>query len=68
MYTTTTIFRNRELSNDLAVMRTNPEWPEYPLSPTTFADWLTHQQGSVTTLSMDYETLGERQSGRHGRV
>lgn len=60
VYNTTTIFRNRELSNDLAIMRTDPEWSEYPLSPTTFADWLTHQQGSVTTLSMDYETLGER--------
>lgn len=53
VYNTTTLFRNRELSNDLAVMRTNPEWSEYPLSPTTFADWLTHQQGSVTTLSME---------------
>ena len=66
VYNTTTIFRNRELSNDLAIMRTDPEWPEYPLSPTTFADWLTHQQGSVTTLSMDYETLGERQSDATG--
>lgn len=66
VYNTTTMFRNRELSNDLAVMRTDPEWPEYPLSPATFADWLTHQQGSVTTLSMDYETLGERQSDATG--
>ncbi|MFR4416590.1 MAG: hypothetical protein ACLT8E_03925 [Akkermansia sp.] len=66
VYNTTTIFRNRELSNDLAIMRTDPEWSEYPLSPTTFADWLTHQQGSVTTLSMDYETLGERQSDATG--
>lgn len=63
---TSTIFRNRTLSNDLAVNRVDPEWPEYPLSPYIFADWLTSQPGSVTTLSMDYETLGERQSDATG--
>lgn len=66
VYNTTTIFRNRELSNDLAVLRTNPEWSEYPLAPTTFADWLTKQPGSVTSISMDFETLGERQSDSTG--
>ncbi len=66
VYNCTTIFRNRELSNDLAVLRTDSEWSEYPLAPTTFADWLTHQQGSVTTLAMDFETLGERQSDATG--
>ncbi len=61
-----TIFRNRTLSNDLAMRRTDPSWSEFPLSPLTFADWLTHQPGSVTTLSMDYETLGERQNAASG--
>lgn len=63
---TSTIFRNRTLSNDLAMNRTNPEWAEYPLSPYEFSSWLTSQPGSVTTLSMDYETLGERQSDATG--
>lgn len=58
---TSTIFRNRGLSNDLAINRTNSDWEEYPLSPYVFADWLTNQPGSVTSLAMDYETLGERQ-------
>lgn len=63
---TVTICRNRELSNDLAVYRTNPSWSEYPLSPIKFAEWLTYQLGQVTTLAMDYETLGERQSDATG--
>lgn len=63
---TKTIFRNRSLSNDLAIKRTDENWSEYPLSPQTFADWLTKQPGQITTLSMDYETLGERQSGATG--
>lgn len=63
---TVTLFRNTELSNDLAINRTNPEWQEYPLSPYTFADWLSNQQGSVVNLAMDYETLGERQSDATG--
>lgn len=63
---TATIFRNRELSNDLANRRIDPTWEEYPLSPYTFADWLTAQEGQCTNLSMDYETLGERQSDATG--
>ncbi|MBT9449487.1 alpha-amylase [Akkermansia glycaniphila] len=63
---TTTLFRNRELSNDLANNRTNPAWSEYPLSPYTFADWLTQQHGQAVNIAMDYETLGERQSDATG--
>lgn len=63
---TTTIFRNRELSNDLANRRTDPSWSAWPLSPYTFADWLSAQQGQCVNLAMDYETLGERQSDATG--
>ena len=66
VFRTTTIFRNRTLSNDLANRRTDSSWSEYPLSPLTFTDWLSNQPGSVTTLSMDYETLGERQNAATG--
>lgn len=63
---TKTIIRNRHLSNDLANRRTDPTWNEYPLSPYTFADWLGQQEGQVVNLSMDYETLGERQPDSSG--
>lgn len=63
---TKTIIRNRHLSNDLANRRTDPAWSEYPLSPYTFANWLGQQGGQVVNLSMDYETLGERQADSTG--
>lgn len=63
---TKTLVRNRHLSNDLANRRVDPSWSEYPLSPYTFADWLGQQQGQVINLSMDYETLGERQADTTG--
>ena len=63
---TKTIIRNRHLSNDLAINRVDPSWSEYPLSAYTVADWLHHEQGQVVNLSMDYETLGERQADSTG--
>ncbi|MBR3926631.1 MAG: glycoside hydrolase family 57 protein [Akkermansia sp.] len=63
---TKTIVRNRHLSNDLANRRVDPSWSEYPLSPYTYADWLGQQQGQVVNISMDYETLGERQPDTTG--
>ncbi len=63
---TKTLIRNRHLSNDLANRRTDPTWSEYPLSPYTFADWLEQQEGQVINISMDYETLGERQPDSTG--
>ncbi|MGN0865711.1 MAG: glycoside hydrolase family 57 protein [Akkermansia sp.] len=63
---TKTLLQNRHLSNDLANRRVDPSWSEYPLSPYTFADWLGQQQGQVVNLSMDYETLGERQADTTG--
>lgn len=63
---TKTIIRNRHLSNDLANRRVDPSWSEYPLSPYTFAEWLGQQEGQVVNISLDYETLGERQSDTTG--
>ncbi len=63
---TKTIVRNRHLSNDLANRRVDPSWSEYPLSPYTYADWLSKQEGQVVNISMDYETLGERQPDTTG--
>ncbi len=63
---TKTLIRNRHLSNDLANRRVDTSWSEYPLSPYTFADWLGQQEGQVVNISMDYETLGERQPDTTG--
>lgn len=63
---TKTLIRNRHLSNDLAINRVDTSWSEYPLSPYTYADWLHNEQGQVVNLSMDYETLGERQPDSSG--
>ena len=63
---TKTIIRNRHLSNDLANRRVDPSWSEYPLSPYTFAEWLGQQEGQVVNISLDYETLGERQPDTTG--
>ena len=63
---TKTIIRNRHLSNDLANRRVDPSWSEYPLSPYTFAEWLGQQEGQIVNLSLDYETLGERQPDTTG--
>lgn len=62
----TTIFRNSELSNILAVNRVDSGWSEYPLSPYVFTDWLTNQPGNVVPIVLDYETLGERQDDASG--
>lgn len=63
---TKTIIRNRHLSNDLANRRVDPSWSEYPLSPYTYAEWLGQQDGQVVNISLDYETLGERQPDTTG--
>ncbi len=63
---TRTLIRNRRLSNDLAKNRTNPAWEHYPLSPYTFADWVTREQGQVVNLSLDYECIGEHQTDSSG--
>ncbi len=63
---TKTLVRNRELSNDLAVNRVDPSWVEFPLSPYTFSGWLHKQEGQIVNISMDYETLGERQADSTG--
>lgn len=63
---TKTLLQNRHMSNDLANRRVDPTWSEYPLSPYTYADWLGQQEGQVVNISMDYETLGERQADTTG--
>jgi alpha-amylase len=61
-----TLLRNYQLSDDLAFRFSDPSWPNHPLAPETFAQWLNDSPGDVVNLFMDYETLGEHQSAETG--
>jgi alpha-amylase len=61
-----TLLRNYRLSDDLAFRFSDPSWPNHPLAPETFAQWLNDSPGDVINLFMDYETLGEHQSAETG--
>jgi alpha-amylase len=56
-----TLLRNATLSDDLGFRFSDKNWPEYPLGPETFAQWLLKAPGDVVNLFMDYETIGEHQ-------
>ena len=56
-----TLLRNPGLSDDLGFRFSDKSWPEHPLSPEVFADWLSKSPGDVVNLFMDYETIGEHQ-------
>lgn len=56
-----TLLRNSELSDDLGFRFSDRNWPEWPLTPEKFADWLAAAPGDVVNLFMDYETIGEHQ-------
>jgi len=57
----TTLLRNYKLSDDLGFRFSDQNWPEYPLTPTKFAQWLSEAPGDVVTLFLDYESIGEHQ-------
>lgn len=56
-----TLLRNIPLSDDLGFRFSDPNWPEYPLTPEKFANWLAECDGDVVNLFMDYESIGEHQ-------
>ncbi|HEY8960652.1 MAG TPA: glycoside hydrolase family 57 protein [Luteolibacter sp.] len=56
-----TLLRNATLSDDLGFRFSDKNWPEYPLAPGKFAQWLLEAPGDVVNLFMDYETIGEHQ-------
>ena len=57
------LLRNFNLSDDIAFRFSNRTWEMWPLTASTFADWLHNstQNEEVTNLFMDYETFGEHQ-------
>lgn len=59
-------YNHMSLSKDLAERRIDPSWSEYPLSPETFNNWISEQQGSIINLCLDFEILGAHQDASSG--
>ena len=62
----TTLLRNYKLSDDLGFRFSDQNWPEHPLTPAKFAQWLAEAPGDVVTLFLDYESIGEHQKPETG--
>ena len=57
------LLKNYSLSDDIAFRFSNPQWKEYPLMASKFAQWVNRVNGNGHTINlfMDYETFGEHQ-------
>lgn len=57
------LLRSYRLSDDIAFRFSDRNWPDWPLSPARFADWLDAlpAEDRCVGLFMDYETFGEHQ-------
>ncbi|MCK4873648.1 MAG: glycoside hydrolase family 57 protein [Phycisphaerales bacterium] len=62
------LLKNYRLSDDIAFRFSNRDWPHWPLTAETFADWIARidGEGEVCNLFMDYETFGEHQNVQTG--
>jgi alpha-amylase len=56
-----TLLRNARLSDDLGFRFSDRNWPDWPLTPEKFADWVAQSPGEIVNLFLDYETIGEHQ-------
>jgi alpha-amylase len=57
------LLKNYRLSDDLAFRFSDKQWHGWPLSASTYVDWLngSADNGPLVNLFMDYETFGEHQ-------
>lgn len=57
------LFKNFQLSDDIAFRFSQQSWSEYPLNCSKFTSWINHlpQEQELVNLFMDYETFGEHQ-------
>ena len=62
------LLRNFRLSDDIIFKFSNKTWAEWPLTAEKYAGWLkeVNSKEEVVNLFMNYETLGEHQSGESG--
>ena len=55
------LLRNYKLSDDVGFRFSARDWPGFPLTADKFAHWMSHCEGNLLNLFMDYETFGEHQ-------
>lgn len=55
------LLRNYKLSDDVGFRFSVHDWPGFPLTADKYAYWMSHCEGDVVNLFMDYETFGEHQ-------
>ncbi len=53
------LLKNYRRSDDIAFRFQLQGWEGYPVTAEKFADWVAAEPGYLTTLCMDYETVGE---------
>ena len=54
------LFRNQDLSDDIAIRFSNTFWTGYPLTAEKFLDWIMRDPNHRTiTIAMDYRVLGD---------
>ena len=53
------LLRNYTLSDDVGFRFSAKLWPGHPLTADKYSHWLSHCEGDVVNLFMDYETFGE---------
>jgi alpha-amylase len=51
--------RNYTLSDDVGFRFSARGWKDFPLTAEKYAGWMSHNQGDLVNLFMDYETFGE---------
>lgn len=57
------LLKNYRLSDDIAFRFSNRKWPEWPLAPQKYINWINESclNGNLVNLFMDFETFGEHQ-------
>lgn len=53
------LMRNYSLSDDIGFRFSAQGWPGFPLTADKYAHWMSHNEGDLINLFMDYETFGE---------
>jgi alpha-amylase len=53
------LLRNYTLSDDVGFRFSARGWKDFPLTAEKYAGWMSHNQGDLVNLFMDYETFGE---------
>jgi alpha-amylase len=51
--------RNYSLSDDVGFRFSAHLWPDHPLTAEKYGYWMSHCEGDIVNLFMDYETFGE---------